>query len=226
MLHPDEHSADMPTEPVRRPISPATWYALLLLAVLGLSVWAPIGSASRTARAESRGEQLARIVLEEASLLMPTDLRDPLLPPLLLGRTIAAALRDGVFVEDLEVVENRNLEGVTLANKHYFVQLRWSASADERVNHPHAGREPALEVLAWPLDPAGPAHAVFFYPEDAEPAYTRNLSAGYVGADPQHWPKPAQAHRRNDGGNQIWHYRGFDDERWLLVDRPRRKARA
>jgi hypothetical protein len=225
MQQQDEQSADSLAEMPRRRTSPAAWYSLLLMAALALSVWVPIGSANRTARAESRGEQLARIVLEEAVLLMPEDLRDPSFPGMLLGRVVAAALRDGVFVEDLELLDKGRLDAVTLANKHYCIQLRWSATADDRANSPHDGRVPALESLAWPLDPAGPAHAAFFFPEDAEPAYTRNLSAGYVGVEPDHWPKPAQAHRRHDGGNQIWHYRGFDDERWLLIDRPKRTPR-
>ncbi|MCY2956805.1 MAG: hypothetical protein NT107_07205 [Planctomycetota bacterium] len=208
----------------RRRISPAALVIWLLLALLALSVWIPITSGRRTARAEGRGEAITGILLAVAEEMQPIDFSDRGLPYLLFGRVIASGISLGVFVDDLLPATFESKNAVTLINKHYCFQLRWSEPADQQAIAMHDDKVPPLEALGWPLENTGPAHAAFFAPEDAEASYSRNLVADYVGTESKYWPIPGQQHRRPDASSQPSHYRSFDDERWLLLSRTRQAA--
>jgi hypothetical protein len=74
----------------------------------------------------------------------------------------------------------------------------------------------AYECLAWPLSEVGPGHGVFFHPDDAPRAYTRNLTAGYWGLG-THRPLPGQCHRLvGEVSSGRGYYRSAGDERWIL----------
>lgn len=207
----------------RRASNPAYWYCVLGALVLAATFWIPLVTAQRTARVEERGDRLAELLLAEGAAAAPLDWDDPAVRAFLHARLLLAGAATGIYVADLEVVEPQPApEAFTLRNKHYVIQLRPAPPAGEGSREGSGrddGRRAPLEALAWPLAAAGPGHAVFFHPEDAERAYTRNLQAGYHGLDPADWPGRGRAHRRADA-RRSWDYRDFDDERWLLHDRP------
>ena len=75
----------------------------------------------------------------------------------------------------------------------------------------------AVEVIAWPLSTVGPGHCVFFYPEGASRAYSRNLRRSYAGLGDGERPAPGAAHRRPGLGSvKRTTYPGNDDERWIV----------
>jgi hypothetical protein len=57
---------------------------------------------------------------------------------------------------------------------------------------------------------------VFFYPENAPRAYTRNLAKAYSGLDDRRIT-PGGGHRRPAQTLELRaSYRGLDDERWIV----------
>ena len=205
--------------------NPAYWYAVLGAILLGATFWIPITTANRTARVEGRADALAELLLLEAMATAPVDFTDPATAAMLYGRLVRRAASNSVYVDDIELLPPQaDVPAITLRNKHYVVQLRPSPqAAPTTIESQDLPTESLpLEVLAWPLRSNGPGHGAFFYPEDAEPAFTRNLQFGYHGLEPPNWPRPGHTHRRPDA-NAPWHYRDFDDERWLLHARPVRR---
>lgn len=195
--------------------TPAGWYTLIGVLMLAGSMWVPFLTAERTARVEERADALCGLLLA-ASLELSGGI-DEHDVDLLLGRFYCLALRDQVHINDLEVVTPA-LPGtlLTLRNKHYAFHFAVSPPEANAI----VGRdtEPAYEALAWPLTAVGPGHAAFLYCDDAPAAYTRNLSAGYVGLGERR-PQPGRSHRRATGVESAHFYRSFDDERWI-VDQP------
>ncbi len=194
-----------------RLLNPASWYTAIGMALLGLSLWLPWASASRTARVEQRADQIADALLLAARGDAPLD--DPAALDHVLARLHALAAARAVFVADLERQEPPPDALLLLTNKHYAFQLAVSpVPQNERV-----GRDtvPALEVVAWPLSRVGPGHCAFFHPENAPRAYTRNLAAGYAGTGRRR-PAPGKCHRSAASSDHPSSYRSDDDERWLL----------
>lgn len=196
--------------------TPAGWYTLLGLALLGASLWVPFGTARRTARLEQRADEIAALLLA-ATATIPGPLDDADVPHVL-ACFFALALRDEVHIGDLERVDPP-LPGtlLTLQNKHYAFHLAVSPpAANATVGR---GTEPAYEAMAWPLEAIGPGHSAFFHADDAQRAYTRNLGAGNraplqgLGGER---PTPGHSHRRPTTAiDTRWFYRSFDDERWI-----------
>ena len=209
-----------PSLPARLPTSPLTWYVLLGLTLLVGTFTLIFYTAGRSARAETRGDQLAALLLHEARQIAPIDWDATWQRELLSARLIAAAISSAVFVEDLELREGHEDASIAFFNKHYCIEVRPSPRTEPDTEPDDA--DPALEVVAWPRSTVGPATSVFFHPEDAESAYSRNLQAGYVDNQVDKHPAPGFPHRRNDGHLGAWDYRGYDDERWLLRERPTR----
>lgn len=213
-----EDRYDEPALPVRPPHSPMTWYVLLGFALLAGTFSLIVYTAGRSARAETRGDQLAALLLEEARQLVPLEWNAPWLHHHLHARLVAAGMRSNIFIGDLELREVRTTVGFAFCNKHYCIEVRPSPRAEPDAEPDDA--DASIEVLAFPRSVIGPARSVFFHPEDADSSYSRNLQAGYVDEDAGKYPVPGFLHRRNDGHLGVWDYRGFDDERWLLRDRP------
>lgn len=192
--------------------TPAGWYTLLGLVLLGASIWVPFLTAERTARVEQRADRIAGLLLE-AVLPMPApavagDLEH------VLARFHRLAARDHVHVNDLERIEPPLADTLlTLRNKHYAFHLAVSPPEPNATVGP--GTEPAYEAMAWPLDAVGPGHSAFLHCDDAPRAYTRNLGAGYFGLGSDR-PRPGLSHRRPSSALDALHYyRSFDDERWI-----------
>jgi hypothetical protein len=198
-------------------VNPAYYYGLLGAAVLLLTFWLPVASAGRTARVEERADVLASLLLEAAVCMHTCDFADPATGDYLFGQMQLLG-RGQVFLEDLEPLRDEWVDAFTFANKHYVVQVRPAPRAEVELTSAASedlGSWP-LEVLAWPRSDAGPGHAVFFYPEDAPAAFTRNLQFGYYGdASDQRRPPPGLSHRRPDAKRR-WDYRDFADNRWLV----------
>jgi hypothetical protein len=156
-----------------------------------------------------------------ATDLQPFDFGDPGAAELLLARCRSLATADGVLTEDLELaaMPSGPATMLRLRNKHYFFQL--AASPTPANQHPGKDAIAPLEVIAWPREQPSPAHTAFFASDVAEPAYTRNLQADYVG-DGEQAPKAGDAYRRTDPTfERVWSYRSNNDERWLLNRRLR-----
>lgn len=192
--------------------TPAGWYTAIGVLMLAGSIWVPFLTAERTARVEERADSIAERLLGASNEWAGRLDADAI--EVVLARFYCLALRDGVFLNDLEVV-TPPLPGtlLTLRNKHYAFHL--AASPPDPTAIVGRDSEPAYEALAWPLGVAGPGHSAFLYCDDAPPAYTRNLSAGYVGLGSRR-PQPGRSHRRTTGVATEAFYRSFDDERWIL----------
>lgn len=185
------------------------------LAVLGVVLALPALSAERSSRIERRGTALADCILATASAMQPFALDDPFLHEVLVARIHALARSQGVLAADLELLAPPDVPqgSVWLANKHYWFRLD-ASPLDGRQPKPAVWHLPALELHAWPRDLTSAAHAACHVSETAEPAFTRNLQAGYL--DLARAPSPGAGMRRNDNNNQRPDaYRGNDDERWL-----------
>ncbi|MGE3174099.1 MAG: hypothetical protein AB7O97_15840 [Planctomycetota bacterium] len=217
MQRADQSAAPAKALSPRPPTSPLTWWVLLVLALLGATFWLIVAGARRSARTEDRGFGLAAVLLREGQAIAPIDWDSEWVRQHLLARVVAAATAADVFANDLELLPQREPHAITLVNKHYCIELRASAPADPEA--PVDGAPP-LESMAWPREAVSPAHTVFFYPEDAPAAYSRNLQSAYHDRDSRARPGPGEGHRRDDGSQRIWDYRGIDGERWLLLDRP------
>lgn len=192
--------------------TPAGWYTLLGVVLLGVTQWIPYGTAQRTARLEQRADEIAALLLEALRPNLRPLGRDDM--PHVLATFAALALRDGVHIGDLETAAPPPDALLALRNKHYAFHVAVSPPA------PNAtvarGTESAYEVLAWPLEAIGPGHCAFFHPDDAQRAYTRNLNASFRGFG-KHRPLPGRSHRRETTALEVTSfYRSYDDERWLV----------
>jgi hypothetical protein len=189
------------------------WLFWCGLVLLGVTFWIPFATARRTARTEERAERITELLLLTASAAQPLDFTDPFTTNVMMARLLCLCRCRGVFCDDLEAVTPPAGTGdrFLLVNKHYVFQVA-------RSPEPHASPVdaiPAVEVLAWPLESAGPGHAAFYCSELGEPAFSRNLLHGYVGLDPAYMAEPGVALRRKGGEFEgRWTYRGMDDDQW------------
>lgn len=193
--------------------NPAGWYCWLGFGLLLASVATPLFTAERTARVEGRAEQIVGL-LREATRGFPAPLgADDV--PILLARFHALAGRDAVLIGDLEpLVPPLPQTLLTLRNKHYLFHVAESPLEARAVATP--GAWPAYEALAWPMEAVGPGHSVYFHPDDAPRAFSRNLSAGYFGTGSRR-PAPGQCHRRPSAvAEDSRLYRSANDERWIV----------
>lgn len=204
---------------LRNPTSPAFWLFLLGLAALAVTLYLVVAGARRTARTEERGDRLADTLMTAGVAMMPIDWTSPWQRAHLEARLLMLGASSGIFLDDVEVDPPSVAREFRLHNKHYAVVLRPSPRTEPPPDVASDAIDP-IESLAWPRDSLGPGHAVFFYPGDAEPAYTRNLLHGYADDHETRRPVAGFSHRRNDPHRRPWDYRGLDDERWLLIDRP------
>jgi hypothetical protein len=190
------------------------------IAGLLVSFWVPWAVAQRTARTEDRADRLSLVLLQTAAPMQPLEGADAATLSTLLARAKSLASTRSVYGDDLERVEENPPPGVlvTFANKHYLFQLAFSPPANAR--QPSTPTLPLpLELMAWPREPNGPAHAAFFCSEIAEPAFSRNLQQGYVGLDRR--PLPGNSYPRDEArAGQVRAYRDAVDERWLLRRKP------
>ena len=193
--------------------TPAGWYTLVGIVMLGVSIWVPFLTAARTARVELRADRIASLLLE-ASLTVAGPIGDDDVD-FVLARFHALALRDGVHTADLERVEPPLADTLlTLENKHYAFHL--AVSPPHATAVPGEGTDPAYEVMAWPREKVGPAHTAFFDPDDAPPAFTRNLNRNYHGFGAER-PSPGRSHRHpSNVVDTRAFYRSIDDERWIV----------
>lgn len=212
-----ESDADAWRLPLRPPGSPMRWWsfaaALLLLGSMALILF----TARRSARAEGRADLLARILLEQAQPLAPIDWTSEWQRMHLEARLFAAASAERVPVSELVDLPADDAPGFRFANKHYAITVRPSPRRDADL--PDDVGDLPLESLAWPRELVGPAKSVFFHPEDADRAYSRNLHSDYNDGSPQSRPQPGWLHRRQDAGRRAWDYRAWDDERFLVPSR-------
>jgi hypothetical protein len=192
------------------------------IAGLLVSFWVPWGVAQRTARTEDRADRLALLLLQTATPMQPLAGADDATLATLLARTQLLASSRGLFAEDLERIDESPPPGAlaTFANKHYLFQLAFSPPTNPRQLSSSSSLPLPLELMAWPREPNGPAHAAFFCSEVAEPAFSRNLQQGYVGLDRR--PAPGSGYPRDEArAGQDCAYRDAVDERWLLRVRQR-----
>ena len=197
--------------------NPAFWYVAAGFGLLAFSLWIPWLSASRTTRVEQRADNLAEALLHAARGFEPSDdgQLDEARIQAVLARFYQFADSRGLRLNHIERVEPTP-EGALLClrNKHYAIQL--TVSPPDATQRPGLHTVPALEVTAWPLRQVGPGHCAFFYPENAERAYTRNLRKGYAGLEDGR-PLPGHCHRRPGlGSRRPSQYASGDDERWIL----------
>tara|TARA_R110002072_G_scaffold100429_3_gene221158 strand:- start:52357 stop:52974 length:618 start_codon:yes stop_codon:yes gene_type:complete len=194
--------------------NPAAWYTVIGCGLLGLSLAIPWLSASRTARVETRADGVANALLEASQgFEPPLDDADVLC---LLARFYRVAVARGVRVNEVVKVEPTPPGTLLcLKSKHYGYQL--SESPLDATARAGRGTLAAVEVIAWPLSTVGPGHCVFFYPEGASRAYSRNLRRSYAGLGNGERPAPGAAHRRPGLGSvKRTTYPGNDDERWIV----------
>jgi len=214
----NDDTAPMEVSRRSRWCNPGAWLTALGLVLLASTIWVPFQSAERTARVERRADQIAALLLEATSRASDANVGerwDPATAEIVLAYFHALAMRDGAFVNDLEVLDQAMPDSLlTLQNKHYAFQI--AVSPPDPKDTPSADAEPAYEVTAWPLSAVGPGRSVFFYPENAPRAYTRNLAKGYTGLDDRRIT-PGRGHRRLAQTLELRiSYRGLDDERWIV----------
>lgn len=190
--------------------NPASWYVATGLGLLAATLFAPYLTATRTTRVELRADAIAADLLEAALQAGPVLTADEV--PILRARFAALTARDGLFVGDLEFLE-QPWEGtiVSARNKHYCFHV--AVSPPDPEYEPSRGALPSYEVMAWPRTAIGPAHSAYLHAENSVPAYTRNLAKGY---HEDNRPHPGSGQRR-PGGLYEWTkaYRGQDDEFWF-----------
>lgn len=138
--------ADLAAFEPRKPSVP--WYIFAGILLLGASIWVPYLSAVRTARVESRADEIAGLLLQatkgQIGAIGPDELQN------VLARFFALAEREQVLVGDLEVHDSP-LSGtlVSLQNKHYLFYLAASVpDADAIVSRDST---PSFETMAWPM---------------------------------------------------------------------------
>ncbi|MFM1872108.1 MAG: hypothetical protein RL398_1530 [Planctomycetota bacterium] len=190
--------------------NPVNYYLAVGLGLLVVSAFVPLWTGQRAARVEDRAAAVAAALAEAVGEFALPPTADDV--PLLMGRFFAVAARDGAFVADLAMVAPLPETLLTLVGKHYVYHV---AISPPEVPSTRADLVPGYEVAAWPIDTLGPGHAVFFLPDDAPRAYTRNLAAGYSGLGEAR-VVPGRSHARQSGGRgTAGSYRSRDDERWL-----------
>lgn len=187
------------------------WHLALGTALIAASLGLPWWSAERTARAETRAGQIVALLLEaghEVGRDGPPD------PDVAFARLLMLARARDVFFGDLEAAAADDEAWLVATNKHYAFRLAPIAADAEARSAPDA--TPGVAALAWPLAAAGPAHGMFYAPEDGPRAYTRNLTHNAYGFGDR---RPGARSGRQRAGNAFdtrIAYRGADDERWLL----------
>ena len=188
---------------------------LVLLSVVGLGVsfWVPYGTAERTARVEGRAGDIAKVILATASAMQPIDLQDPFTRAVLQARVVKACDAWGLpasnFLQGDQPIEPFDWPSLVFRGRHYCFQVTVTP-ADRSAG----AAVPPVEVYAWPNNPVGPGHTVFFFPETGEPAFSRNLVANYAAFTRA--PRPgAGRHRPLNRESRPEAYRGYDEERWL-----------
>lgn len=200
--------------PAQPPGSPMRWWATGAGALLFLSMALILYTARRSARAEGRADVLARILLEQATRLTPIDWNSEWQRAHLEARLFAAAAAERASVTELVERAQDDSPGFCFENKHYAFVVRPSPRLETDL--PEDVGDLALECLAWPRAVVGPAKSVFFHPEDADRAYSRNLHSDYSDDSAAARPKPGFLHRRQDAARRSWNYRAWDDERFLV----------
>lgn len=193
--------------------NPAAWLTVFGVALMAFSMFVPWLTATRTARIENRADETAAVLLDASAGFEPP--LDGVDRACVLARFYRLATARGVRVKDIELLPDDRPEALlTVRNKHYVFRL--ASQPPRPAERPTPESVAALEVFAWPLQQLGPAHAAFYYPENAARAFTRNLRSGYFGTDAKA-PAPAAGHRRpgTDRRRQAV-YVGRDDERWYL----------
>jgi hypothetical protein len=195
-----------------------TLWVLLGLLALGGTFALILMTARRSARAESRGDDLAGLLLHEAQGIVPIDWTSSWQREHLTSRWFAAAWSQGVSVSELESSDT-DTAGFAFLNKHYAIAVRPSPRLEADV--PTEDGDLPIEAVAWPRAEVGPAKSVFFHPEDADRAYSRNLQSDYCFDLAAQRPRPGVFHRKPESKQRAWDYRAFDDERFLVPSRSR-----
>ncbi len=193
------------------------WWSFMAAALLIGSMGLILFTARRSARAESRADRLAGALLTAAQPMLPIDWTSEWQRMHLEARFFAGALANQVPVTELAEGPIHDTPGFCFENKHYAIALRPSPRLEPDLQT-EAG-DLAVESLAWPRATVGPAKSVFFHPEDADRAYSRNLHADYNDESPGSRPKPGWLHRRQDSKIRVFDYRAWDDERFLVPQR-------
>lgn len=193
------------------------WWALFATAVLLGSMALILFTARRSARAESRADQFARILLAEAQRMTPFDWNSEWQRMHLEALVVAAATAERVPVTEFGERPMEDTPGFCFVNKHYAFAVR--PSPRRETDLPEDQGDVALESIAWPRAVVGPAKSVFFHPEDADRAYSRNLHSDYSDDVPTARPQPGWLHRRVDAKVRTWDYRAWDDERYIVPSR-------
>lgn len=187
------------------------WHLGLGMAVIAASLGLPWWSAERTARAESRASQIVELLLATGHAVGRDGPPDP---EVVHARLAILAAARGAFVSDLEPIDPGDGAWVAATNKHYAFRLAPAARDPEA--RAAADAVPALEALAWPLAASGPAHAMFYAPEDGARAYTRNLAHNAFGfADRAPGPRTGRRKAAYAFDARLA-YRSADEERWIL----------
>jgi hypothetical protein len=192
-------------------LGPMGWHLGLGLALIAASLGLPWWSAERTARTESRAGQIVELLLE-AGLEIGRDAAPD--PDVVFARLLKLARARDAFFGDLETAAPVDDSWLVATNKHYAFRLAPIAKDPETRSAPDA--VPGVAALAWPLAASGPAHGMFYAPEDGPRTYTRNLTINAFGFDDRR-PAARAGHRR--AANAIdtrLAYRSVDDERWIL----------
>jgi hypothetical protein len=192
---------------------PATFYVLGGIALIAASLWLPWATAARTARVEMRADRLCELLHRAGRSLAPAA--TPADVEHVWACFLALAGADGVFLADVERIDAPDGTLLAFTNKHYAFHLAHSPVDDLPAASPVVPAELPLEALAWPRTAVGPGHAVWFQPDDAPRAYTRNLTNGYVGLGERR-PRPGAAHRGKSPFATARSYRSASDERWIL----------
>jgi hypothetical protein len=194
------------------------------LVALGFLLTTPYAGAARTARVELRAAETMlalRDIIRAAAQLDLGPAGATALLPALHARLAHLEHPPGTYPEAVAGEPG----ALRFASKHYCFQVAPTPLPEYQSAESQPATQ-AFEVHAWPMSAIGPGHAAFFCATDAEPAFTRNLDAGYVGFEQP--PIPGRTRTRGDPPvepDQDW-YRGRDDERWILLPRdPRARQR-
>lgn len=210
--------------------------------LLGVVLGSPAFTARRAARVESRAEDAARALFELAVEAAPEALSaEPTRTDI--ATTFVAACRElghpTKYLPKLRPMPAPlvadSTDGLAFASRHYCFLLTRGARRQPvdqdsgATSRPGAASSPSsaasefgpLQVYAWPVTLSPPGHSAFYFGEDDAPAFSRNLMHQYVGWDEdrdagRRIPRPDSGTPRRDYGT-LNHYRGRDDERWLLL---------
>lgn len=192
-------------------LGPMAWHLGLGAALIAASLGLPWWSAERTARAESRAGQIVELMLaagHEVGRDGPPD------PEVAFARMLMLAEARDAFVGDLEAAPPVDDAWLVATNKHYAFRLApIPKDAEARGG---ADAIPGIAALAWPLAATGPAHGMFYAPEDGPRAYTRNLTLNAFGFADRRPSAQAGRRRAANALETRLAYRSIDDERWLL----------